>query len=252
MKRHIWLLGAMLRRSIKQALTWRAFLLTLVLSQVVAPLISWAVWSAAMPGAQSRAYYVALLVTNLAVCSYEQHTTSAAIYGGEFAFALLAPYPLTPNSFLGATALRILHLFFALPLTAPLIAWAWPDFAASAPLALPALLGALALRFLYGHTLALTAFFTQRAWGIVSLGNTAVACLGGEAVTLLLPAFRRVAQYLPFRYMLGFPAELAAGSLAPDQIISAFAAQSCFLACALLVHRLVLQRGLRAYQGAES
>ena len=98
----------------------------------------------------------------------------------------------------------------------------------------------------------MSAFFTQRAWGIVALGGTAVTCLGGEAVTLLLPSFRNVAQYLPFRYMLGFPAELAAGSLNPGQIAFGFAAQGFFLACAFLVHQVVRQRGLCVYKGAES
>jgi hypothetical protein len=88
----------------------------------------------------------------------------------------------------------------------------------NALLAVPALVGAAALQFMFTYTLALSAFWTERAHGVVGIGGTLVFLLGGEAVPapLLPDALRPLGVALPFRAMHGFPAEIAAGMLAPD------------------------------------
>lgn len=252
MRRYISVFNGMVRNGILSVLTWRGFFITLILSQVAAPLLSWAIWSAALPQSETRPYYVALLFTQLAVACYEQHTTSTTIYNGDFINILVMPFPVPLNSFSFATSMRLLHLAFASPLLIFLFIWAFPTFSLVSLYALPAILMALILRFLFGYTLALTAFFTQRAFGISALGSMAVTALGGSAVSLLLTDFTRVVRWLPFRYMSGFPAELAAGVLDGGDIALGFIIGAVYILILSIICRAVYRKGLACYKGAEA
>ncbi len=112
--------------------------------------------------------------------------------------------------------MRLWHLILGLPLLAGVGLFVAPDFrAADVAAALPALLLAALLRFLFTYLLALSAFWTERAHGLVGFGDTLIFLLGGEAapVALLPGPLQPLGAALPFRAMLGFPAEVAAGQL---------------------------------------
>lgn len=252
MNRLACLFAAQMRRSAQQFLTWWGFLLTLVISQLVAPLISYAVWHVALPGNSINAYFIALLVVKLFTCSYEAHTTSAAIYNGDVIDSILRPCPLALEAFAGTTAMRLLHIAFSAPLIAALVIWIQPRFSPLAWLGVPATLGAMALRFCYTYTLALCAFFSQRALGIVGFGELFITALGGEAVPLALSGFMNLAQWLPFRYMLGFPAELASGSLTMEEAGFGFLMLGLWGVLLYGTMRLTMLKGLRAYKGVEN
>lgn len=251
MTRSIKVFNGLLHNGILSVMTWRGFMFTLILSQTAAPLLSWAIWSAALPGSATRPYYVVLLLTQLSVACYEQYTTSSSIYSGDFINTLVMPYPVLLNTFSFATAMRIIHLTFASPLLILLFIWAWPFFGTSSLMAIPAILCAILLRFLFGFTLALSAFYTQRAFGICLLGDIAVEALGGSAISLLLPGFMNFARWLPFRYMLGFPAELAAGVLRESDIIFGFTACGLYLLLFSFLTLFIYKKGLTLYKGAE-
>lgn len=255
MKRFLILLGAYIKRSFLQWLAWRSFVFTLAVNQAITPLIGLAVWSTALPGQAISSYYVVLLFVRLFTVSYENHTFSNGIYAGALANSLLCPHPVVLFPLSENVALRIWHVIIGLPLIAVVSLLVPVQLAGrNLMLALPALFLAAALQFLFIYTLALSAFWTERAHGVTGLGSTLIFLLGGEAAPIpLLPAgIQQVGAALPFRAMHGFPAEIAAGLLSQGQIAIGYIWQLVWLVLLLVLAAHTWQAGLRRYTAVGS
>lgn len=251
MRRVLRLLLLSTQREILQWLAWRAFLLTLLINQAVGPLIGLAVWSVALPGStRITTYYVALLAVQLMTVSYENHTVSNAIYAGEFSQELLKPQPVVLGPLGTNIAVRIWHLLFGLPLliVVGVVARTTWDVHLIV-LALPALLFAAILRFLFTYGLALSAFWTEQAHGIVGLSETLIFLLGGSAAPLIFlpPGFRAFVEALPFRALLGFPAEIMSANLDGTQILMGYGWQVLWMFLFWLLVIVVWRAGVRHY-----
>lgn len=249
--RLVRLLSLYTRRKFLQWLGWRAFLITLAVDQAIAPLLGLAVWSAALPGRPGiAAYYVALLAVQLMTVSYEHHTFSNGIYAGALSHDLLRPHPVVVATLGENVALRIWHLLVGLPLivVAGLVAGAAFDLR-SLLLALPAVVLAAALRFLFTYILALSAFWTARAHGVVGLGETLIFLLGGAAAPIALfpERIRPLGEALPFRALLGFPAEIASGGISGARALEGYAWQVLWLAVFSLAAAFAWRSGVRRY-----
>ena len=246
----IRLLGLGIWRSSVQWSSHRTFVVTLVIGQAVTPLLGLLVWSSALPGNSGiTSYYVVLLAVQLMTVSYEHHTLANAIYGGDFALELVKPRPVVLDYLATNLALRLWHLVFGLPLVLVVGVSAGLSLSpANLLLAVPAVLFAAAIRFVFTYTLALSAIWTQRAQGAVGMGETLIFLLGGTAAPLIfLPEpLRQVGQALPFWTMLGAPAEIATGDLAGSELASTYGLQLFWLvvltALAMLVWRLGVRR----------
>lgn len=238
------------RNSIDQW-TWRSFLITLILDQAIAPIIGFLVWRAVAPGSAEIAnYFLALLIVQLATVSYEDHTLAAAVFTGDLTGELLQPQPIL-IPFIGTNlGLRFWHIVFGVPLV---IALGLVTHTAPSALALlaavPSLIIAGTLRFLFTTSVALTAFWTEQAQNLVGFSNTIVALAGGIAAPVfLLPGpWAHLARLLPFWSMLGMPAEVAAGSLTVSQIADGYLTQSVWLVIAAGIAWLAWRAGLRRY-----
>lgn len=243
------LLGLGFWRSSVEWWSFRSFVITLVAGQVVTPLLGLFVWSAAVPGDSGvSTYYVLLLAVQLMTVSYEHHTLASSIYAGDFAVELLKPRPVVLD-FLGTNlALRCWHLVFGAPaiIAVGLLAGIRLD-GVDLLLAVPAIVLAAGLRFVFTYTLALTAVWTQRAHGAVGMGEALIFLLGGTAapLTFLPEPFRSVGSVLPFWSMLGAPAEVAAGNV--EDVLGVYAVQAGWLAVSVLVAVLVWRRAVRRF-----
>lgn len=251
MMRALRLLGIYTRRKFLEWMGMRAFLITLTINQAIMPLLGLAVWSAALPGnAGVSAYYVALLAVQLMTVSYENHTFSNGIYAGALSADLLRPHPVVLAPLGENIAMRIWHLLVGLPFLA--LAWATAGVTMDARAvvwALPAVLFAGALRFLFTYLLALSAFWSQRAHGIVGFGETLVFLLGGVAapVPLMPAALQPWVAALPFWSLLGFPAAVASGELEHTQLLGGLAWQLAWIALFAAAVAVVWKRGVRRY-----
>lgn len=249
--RTLHLLALYTQRQLLEWMGWRSFLFTLVVNQAITPLIGLAVWSAALPGQTGiSTYYVALLAVGLMTVSYEHHTFSNGIYAGTLTHDLLKPQPVVIMPLGANLALRLWHLLIGLPLITVAALVAGVAFTLHNVLAaLPALALAAALRFLFVYVLALSAFWTEQAHGVVGFGETLIFLLGGAAapISVFPEGSRAVGEALPFRAMLGFPAEIAAGDLSTAQVLAGYAWQVVWLAVGLLAARSAWQRGVRRY-----
>ncbi|GAB3744216.1 ABC-2 family transporter protein [Microlunatus parietis] len=234
-----------------QQWSWRSFLVTLVLNQAIGPLIGLLLWTAVMPDSSAvRGYFFAVLAVQLLTVSYEDHTFSNSIYDGTIVDGLLRPRPVIMNAAGANLGLRFWHGIFGLPvLLLVAITAGLPLRLGDVVLAVPALIIAGVLRFLFTITLALTAFWTDRASALVSFGDTGIALLGGIAAPLfLLPGpIAEAGRWLPFWSMLGLPGEIAAGVLTGPQLVAGYAVQAGWLLVLIVVTALVWRRGLRVF-----
>jgi ABC-2 type transport system permease protein len=244
-------LFAYIRQFWLQWLAGRSFVFTMVVNQGVTPLIGLAVWGAALPRQPAiKTYYVALLAIQLLTVSYENHTFANRIYMGELADDLLRPHPVLLAPLGENLALRIWHFIIGLPLILVAGWLAKAQFTwSSGTLALPALLLAAGLRFLFTYLLSLSAFWTEQAHGVNGFGETLIFLLGGTAIPItLLPApLHLLGAVLPFPAMLGFPAAIAAGKLDSATIAIGYGWQILWIAIAALLVRCVWRAGVRRY-----
>jgi ABC-2 type transport system permease protein len=251
MRRVMLLLRTYVWRSFLQWMAWRAFLITLVINQAVTPLLGFAIWSKALPGASGvSTYYLALLIVQLMTVSYEHHTLSNGIYAGAFGNELVKPQAPILVSLGENIAMRIWHVILGIPLFLGL--WLVADISVggqSALVAIPAVFLSATIRFLFTFTLALSAFWTQQAHGTVNLGQTLIFLLGGSAAPIAFfpEEFRRIGEYLPFRAMLGFPAEIAAGGVTQSQTLAGYGAQVFWLGTFLVLAYIVWRSGIRRF-----
>lgn len=251
MRRLLCLLRLSIWRNSLQCWSWRSFLITLVVGQAVTPLLGLFVWSAALPGSTAvSTYYVALLVVSLMTVSYEHHTLSNGIYAGTLGTVLLQPQPVVVDYLGQNIALRLWHIIFGIPLIVVASALTGVGFdPAEILIALPAVVIAAALRFVFTFTLALSALWTERAHGTVGFGETLIFLLGGSAapVQFLPHPFRILGEALPFWSMLGMPAEIAAGTLSGAGLIRACAVQLGWLLVGIALACRVWRNGIRRF-----
>jgi ABC-2 type transport system permease protein len=223
------------------------FVITLVANAAIGPLVGLVVWAAVLPGDHTLvSYFVALGAVQLVTASFENHTFSESVYDGKVSHDLLKPQPVIIEPVGENIALRLWLGVFGLPLVVATglafnASYEWR----AVLLALPALLGAAVLRFLWTWLLALTAFWTERVHAVVAFGNTMIFLLGGAAAPIAeLPSpWRSVAMALPFHAMLGLPAELATGS-APG---TALLIQLAWCAVLASLASVAWRRGVRRY-----
>lgn len=241
---HVW----------RQVLAWSGswwFLLTLVAGQAIAPLIGLFVWSEVFPGdPRVASYYVALLGVQIMTASYENHTFSEAIYDGNVTHDFVKPKPVVIGPIGENLAIRAWMTLIGLPLLLVVGFAMRTTYAGGAVVAaLPALVGAAILRFLFTWVLALAAFWTERVHAVVGLGNVLVFLLGGSAapVVFLPEPIRTFAEASPFRAMLGLPAEIATGSLTATQAVEGYAWQLGWIAVFAVAAVVVWQAGVRRY-----
>lgn len=217
MRRILWLTAHRVRR---QFLDWSGgwwFTLTLVANETLGPLVGLFVWSTVFPDdPRVVSYFIALIGVQLMTASYENHTFSETIYQGTVSHELLKPQPVVIGPIGENLAIRVWMTLFGLPLAVLAgyllgASYHWGNLL----LALPALIGAAALRFLFTWILALAAFWTERVHAVVMFGWVIVFLLGGGAapVALLPEPWRAVAVTLPFYAMLGLPADIATGTV---------------------------------------
>ncbi len=232
----------------------------------VGPLISLAVWSAATAskgGAVSNggvsygradfaAYFLTFMIFGHLTMSWDAFEFAWRVRDGNLSPHLLKPlHPIHRDaaynvSFKFLTSLMLLPvwalLFFILKPTSPQSWW-------SLALAVPAVVLAGAMRYLWQYALACIAFWTTRVEAINQLYFTLDSFLAGRIAPLaLLPGWLGiVAVYTPFRSMGAFPVELALGRVPVDHVLPGFGLQLFWLVTGWVAFRLIWAAGVKQY-----
>ncbi len=251
---------ALTRRAMTSCAHTRSYSYTLAFGWMMGPLVYLFVWmTAAGQGAAGGfrpddfvVYYLCLIVVNQITYPTVHWTIGSALYTGLFSTWLLHPLPVIYEAISASLGNKLVCTPFAVLVAGTLGLLLRPAFTITWP-ALLAFIAALALacalRFTLAYALAMTAFWSERTEALLSLNDTLLFLLAGQvAPTALLPGvLQRVANVLPYHYMLGFPIELFLGRLSRAQAVTGFAWQLGWLSVALLLQAWVYRRGVRRY-----
>ena len=239
----------------------RGFFFLLAFGWMLPLLVYLFIWSAAAGGGSLAGltqenlagYYLVLILVNQLTYTTANWTVGDNIRYGQINRWLLQPMSPLYHSLSSEIAGKVVFMLFSIPITGILALIIRPQFNLTLPqglLFIPAVFLAWALRFFWGHWLALLAFWAARADSLLALQDTLVFLLGGHlAPIILLPAWMQTpAKFLPFRYMSAFPVEILTGQVHGDQILLGFAIQLSWALTAFLVYRLVWTQGVRHYE----
>ena len=251
---------ALLRTGFVSAVAYRAEFLIWMFSTNM-PLVMLAIWSAVaregpIAGYSQKgftAYYLATLLVRLLTGSWVVWELTMEIRQGTLALRLLRPlHPLIAYSAENLAAVPLRGLI-AIPLVIVLLVFAggtalthdlrlWLIF-------LPAMLGAWLLTFLVMALIGTLSLYVESAVSLFEAWLGLSAVLSGYLVPIdLFPAaLARVANVLPFRFLLSFPVEVVLGRLHPTQALVLLAAQWGYVSVALCAVILVWRAGMRRF-----
>lgn len=238
---------------------YRAELLLWVLSGTF-PLILMGIWAKAAQNGEFGLEPIELIRYFLAVFLARQFTVVWVIWDfeREVVEGKLSPYLLQPidpvwRHFFGHLAERFARLPFVFVLIGlflllyPEAGW-WPT-PANLGLALLAVSGSFGLRFLMQYTIALLAFWTERASAIEQFWFLIYTFLSGMIAPLeLFPeAVRNVVLWTPFPYLIYFPASLLSNR--PENVLQGFLTMALWGVVFFGLNRWLWRQGIRQYSG---
>jgi ABC-2 type transport system permease protein len=248
----------LLRIGIADMVAYRAEFFVWILSMNM-PLVMMALWSAvAVDGPVGRfgqrqfvAYYLGMLLVRILNGSWLVWELTMEIRRGTLATRLLRPvHPLWSYSASQLAAVPIRALFVS-PVVVILCWVTGTAIFTPARLAVFAasMVGSWLLLFFVNAIIGMLAAYVESALSVFDLWLGVQSILSGFLVPLeLMPVFvRRVAQVLPFRYILGFPVEVLIGLEGIGPALRDLAVQWLFVAVALIGAVLLWRRALRRF-----
>jgi ABC-2 type transport system permease protein len=258
---------AHLKVGIAMMLQYRFAILIWAVWGFVGPLISLAFWSAATAEQGGRivnaqqvsfsrndfaAYFLTFMIFSHLTMSWDAFEFAWRIRDGNLSPHLLKPMHPIHRDASANIAFKLTTSAMLLPVWILLFALLKPTPPASLwwlLLAIPALILAGIMRYIWQYSLAVIAFWTTRVEAINQFYFTLDSFLAGRFAPLsLMPGwFGIVAAYAPFRSMGAFPVELALGRIPPERLPLEFAMQCLWLGVAIVVFRLLWSAGIKQY-----
>ena len=238
---------------------YRAELLFWVLSGTF-PLILMGIWTEAsrsgqfdLSPAEFVRYFLAVFIVRQLTVVWVVWEFEREILQGKLSPQLLQPIDPVWRHFFGHVAERFARLPFVLLLIG-LFLWLYPDARwipnlASWGLGLGAIAVSFCLRFLLQYTLAMLAFWTERASAIEQFFFLVYLFLSGMIAPLeMFPeSVRAVVLWTPFPYMIYFPASVLVGL--PVDWGQGLLTIALWGALFLGLNRWLWRKGLRQYSG---
>jgi ABC-2 type transport system permease protein len=253
------IIGTLLSVYYAYILEYRAELLFWVLAGSL-PIILMGVWMQAAQTGQFALTSVEFARYFLAVFLVRQFTVVWVIWEfereiveGKLSLRLLQPLNPVWHYFASHFAERFARLPFAVVLVA-LFFWLYPQ-ALWLPdwghllLAIAVMHLAFALRFLMQYTLAMAAFWTERASSLEQFSFLFYLFLSGIIAPLEVfpPLVREIALWTPFPYLIHFPASLLVGL--PVNVGQGLLVMLGWSIAFFLLYRWLWRRGLKQYSG---
>lgn len=221
-------------------------------------------WSSAYAGnpliggfrfGQTLTYFVAVIVAQFAIGAFnEDYQISEEIRNGLINQFLTKPvnyfayrFSIYVSARAVTGALIVVPLLLAYPLLRQYLVLPhdWWRFAFAAP----ALLMSALIQFGIAYCFGLLTFWFLEIQGFVILSFAAETLLSGQIfpLDLMPPALFHASQYLPFYYMMYFPAAIFTGRLGPSAALGGLAVAAGWVALFVIVARVLWRAGLRKH-----
>jgi ABC-2 type transport system permease protein len=259
-RRTLAALPTLLRVGLAESVAYRAEMLVWLLSTTM-PLVMLALMTAVareapigrFGEADFAAYYLAALVVRLNTGAWVVWEVNFEVRQGTLAFRLLRPiHPLVHFACenVGAMPLRVL---VSLPIVGAALWAVGPERFGRDPVLLAlfplSLVGAWLITFLVQALIGALAFRFDNSSALFELWLGLYALLSGYLIPLeLFPGWlHAIVRWLPFRYMLSFPVELAIGMTPRPQALADLAVQWTLVAALALLARGAWRAGLRRF-----
>ncbi len=256
--RHVFLVG------LQSNLVYRWNFLIRGLFSLVRLAVVLILWGAVFAGsreiggftrAETFTYFVALIAIQFMIGAFnEDYQIGEEIRNGLINQFLLKPinyYTYRFSVFASARVVSGLLILVPLLFVLPLL-WGHLTLAV-APwrllLGVPALTLAALLQFTLAFCFGLLAFWFLEIQGFVILSYAAETMLSGQIfpLDLLPPALFKASQFLPFYYMMYFPAGILTGRLDFSAAVHGFLPQVAWVAILMVAARVIWTRGLRKH-----
>jgi ABC-2 type transport system permease protein len=253
-------LPALFRVGVFEAVAYRAEFLVWVLSTTM-PLIMLALWSAVASDApvgrygqpEFVAYFLATFIVRQLTGAWVAYEMNFEIRQGALAMRLLRPvHPLWTYAVENLAALPM-RLVVALPVAVALLVFSGLSRLSHDPaiwlIWCAAMLGGWLITFLANLVIGCLAFYMESSLKLMDVWLAVFFVFSGYLYPLELfpPVLRVVADWLPFRYQIGFPVELMTGAHTRAEALVMLLRQWMFVALMLGIVSLVWRRGLRRF-----
>ena len=251
---------ALLHRAIGAMLEYRAGILIWMLTNVM-PLVMLAVWFSLSEGGPIAGYTQNDFVSYYLLLTLIRQLTNVwviweldyEIRHGDLSIKLL--HPINPiHSYMAShLADKVFRVIVMLPLA--LVAWwIFPTIRYDLTpitfgLMIVAAVVSFLIRFLVQYSFGLLAFWISESITLNEIIFAMSMMLGGivAPISLFPSQVAAIANYLPFRFMMGFPVEIAMGRLSSSELVSATWAMFFWLALALSIYFWLWRRGIKHF-----
>jgi viologen exporter family transport system permease protein len=253
-------LPTLFKVSFAEAVAYRAEFLVWMLSNTM-PLIMLALWSAVAREApvgrfgqkEFVAYFLATFIVRQLTASWTAWTFNYEVRQGTLSQRLLRPiHPMLAMAVENLSA-QPMRLLVALPMAA---LWLWSVGAGQVPrdpalwaAFVLAILGGWLITFFANFAIGCLAFFMESSIKAMDVYVTTYFVFSGYLIPVELfpPAVRAVADWLPFRYQIGFPVELITSAHDRGAALAMLGRQWIWVAAELAGVILVWRKGLARF-----
>lgn len=250
-----------LASSVAVNLAYRGAVGIWVFTTVIQPLVFIVVWRTVAGGEsaggytadQFVAYFLVMMVVDHLTFIWHMWEFEWRIRTGAFSPLLLRPVHPIHHDICENLSYKLVGLAGVLPAAVVLAVIFTADFSgtslASVAAFVPALVLAMALRFLVEWSLALAAFWLTKVTAINAMFFALFSFFGGQFAPLsVLPGWMQtVAVWTPFPWSLAFPVEVLLGRRTGSEVWLGYLAQAAWIGVALLVLSIVWRRATRRY-----
>ncbi|MEM7336006.1 MAG: ABC-2 family transporter protein [Chloroflexota bacterium] len=229
---------------------------------IITPIVSLSVWSTVaetnggiidgFTREALAAYFITIMVVNQLTYTWVMWEYDNSIRQGLLSPRLLRPFHPIHQDIAENIAYKLLTSFVMAPITIGLILAFQPDFSLNTQqivLFLPALVMGFLIQFLFGWTVAIMSFWTNRVSAVNRIYFFGKLFLAGQLapLSLLPPALETAASYTPYRWMIAFPSELLLGWETGAMVWQGLLIQLFWVIVLVVVSQLIWRAGIKKY-----
>ncbi|NOQ21888.1 MAG: hypothetical protein GQ565_04450 [Candidatus Aegiribacteria sp.] len=201
---------------------------------------------------QLFAYYLSIIVLQDILMISVNYEISGDIRSGQLSSFLLRPFHYLKHCLSVYSAVSFNSLLYTVPLVVPMIAYLTPGFfspTAGWVVGFTSVILAAMIAFFFGSLLGCISFWMEDVSSLQAGLGIFVPILSGAFLPLsFFPDwFRRIIQFLPFRYSLSFPVEVLSSRLSLEVALQGLGMQMVWVVIGAVLLKFVWERGQNVY-----